>query len=79
MAALRNRCQTRMGHTVICRGQTAARRAALDIARAGRAGAAVSANTQTHGQSAPAARALIETLHSRAQIRAERRLRNPRQ
>ena len=64
---------------MICRGQTAVRLAALDIAIAGRAGAAVAANTQTHGQSAPAARAWIETLHSRAQIRAERHLRGPRQ
>jgi hypothetical protein len=49
---------------MICRGQTASRRAALDIAIAHRAGAAVAANrTQTHGRSASAAHARIETLH----------------
>jgi hypothetical protein len=65
---------------MICRGQTAARRDALDMAIAGRAGAAVAANkTQTHGQSASAAHAWIKTLHARAQIRAERHLRGTRQ
>jgi hypothetical protein len=47
---------------MICRGQTATRRAALDIAIAGRAGAAVTARTQTHGRSASAAHAWMETL-----------------
>ena len=59
-----------MGHTLICRGHTASRRAALDIAIDGRARAAVAVavaanRTQTHGRSASAAHAWIETLHAR--------------
>ncbi len=56
---------------MICRGRTAAHRAARDIVIAAHAGAAVAAPTHSHGQSAPAAHAWIEILDSRAQIRAE--------
>lgn len=63
---------------MICRGLEASRRAARDLAIASRAGDAVAANTHTHGQSAPTAHTWMETLHVRAQIRAERHLRGPR-
>jgi hypothetical protein len=49
-----------------------------DILIAGRAGAAVAAHTHPLGRSAPSAHAWAETLHSRAQIRAERHLRSHR-
>ena len=55
--------------------RTLAHRDTTDTLIAGRGAAAVTSVTQTHGRSAPAARAWIETLHVRAQIRAERRLR----
>jgi hypothetical protein len=52
------------------------RRDTADILIAGRGAAAVTSATQTHGRSATAAHIWIETLHVRAQIRAERHLRS---
>lgn len=71
VTAPRSSHQTRMGQAMICRGRTAAHRAARDIVIAAHAGAAVAASTLSHGQSAPAAHVWIEILDSRAQIRAE--------
>jgi hypothetical protein len=50
-----------------------------DIVIAGLAGAAVADNTHPLGRGAQTATAWLETLHSRAQIRAERYLRAGRQ
>jgi hypothetical protein len=50
-----------------------------DIDFAGLAGAAVADNTHPLGRSARTAHAWLDTLHSRAQIRAERYLRAGRQ
>jgi hypothetical protein len=50
-----------------------------DIVIAGLAGAAVADYTNPLGHSARTAHAWLETLHTRAQIRAERHLRSPRQ
>ena len=61
---------------MIRRAHTATQRTARDAAIARRAGAAVAAYTQSHGHSAPTEHAWIETLHARAQIRAERHARN---
>jgi hypothetical protein len=47
-------------------------RQASDTLIAGRGAAAVTAAAQTHGRAASAADRWIETLHVRAQIRAER-------
>jgi hypothetical protein len=52
-----------------------AHRQSSDTLIADRGAAAVTAATQTHGRSATAAHVWIETLHVRAQIRAERHLR----
>jgi hypothetical protein len=52
-----------------------AHRDTTDILIAGRGAAAVTSATQTHGRAATTAHRWIETLHVRAQIRAERHLR----
>jgi hypothetical protein len=50
-----------------------------DIVIAGLAGAAVADNTHPLGRGAQTAHAWLDTLHNRAQIRAERYLRAGRQ
>lgn len=51
----------------------------LDVLIAGRAGAAAAGPTHPFGSAARTAHVWTETLHTRAQIRAERHLRGARQ